>query len=665
MRLDPVRGFLARRIEAVIAGTAFVAVMAVSLTLPAWQALERRVFDFLTVSTAPGELSQPIVLVAINEESMNAMGRQWPWPRSWHADLIERMARGGAAVIALDIVFAEPANDPAEDEALARAIAKAGNVVLAADFTYRESSGLRLWTRTDPMPRFIDGGALAGLATVRFDPDQFVRAVPEEHDAFWRQILKVLQVRSPALGVPPLPESGALIRYLGPDSVFDPIPYHLVMEATPEELKQVFQGRVVIVGRDLRATPEIGMAHPDLFATPFLPYSGTLTAGIKLHATIVDNALAGSWLRRLHPAGGVALGLLAAALSFGLMRRWNPIVAAAAVAAAAAAFAALAWYAFAHQRLWVPFAAPVAVVLVCYLTYLGRAYMSESRRKRELQKAFSLYVSPRVVEELVEDPKKLRLGGERREITAFFTDLAGFTTLSESTAPEVVQQVLARHFTMLTEVIFSKNGTVVQFMGDGLMAIFNAPLPDPDHAANAVRAAVLAQEGMEKLRAELRAEGLPEIRMRVGINTCEAVVGNMGSETRLSYSAMGDGVNLASRLEGANKLYATPILVSGETAARLDGRIAMRRVDRIRVAGKSQPVDVFTPVADAALAERTAAAFDAYARGELDMAATLYSELHDADPADRVAARLLERIEKMRRDRSLVTADGSVSLEKM
>ena len=218
---------------------------------------------------------------------------------------------------------------------------------------------------------------------------------------------------------------------------------------------------------------------------------------------------------------------------------------------------------------------------------------------------------------------------------------------------------------MLTEVIFANHGTVVQFMGDGLMAFFGAPISTPDHPYNAVKAALEAQRAMETLREELRAQGLPEIRMRVGVNTCEAVVGNMGSETRLSYTAMGDGVNLASRLEGCNKLYGTPILVSGDTAARLGGRIPMRRVDRIKVAGKALAVDVYTPVEDARVAEQTAAAFDAYARGDLDAAAALYGEMRAADTQDRVAVRLLERIEKWREDPSLATADGSVALDKM
>jgi adenylate cyclase len=664
VRLDTLRGRFDRHAQAAIAAAAFAAIALIAATVPAWNGLERRVFDLLTVATARGELSQPITLVAINEEAMSAMKLRLPWPRTLYAELVERVAQGGAAVIALDILFAEPSKAE-EDAALARSIASAGNVVLAANYLYDENAAVRMWRRVDPIAPLLDAGALSGLARVPFDPDQFVRRIPDDPDAFWRQIVKILQVKAPSHPVPPLPDDNAFIRYLGSDAIFDPIPFHLVLEASPEDLKTAFGGRIVIVGRDLQATAEIGMAQADMFATPFLPYSGGLTSGIKVHATLVDNALSGAWLRSLGAVGNLGLGALAALLSFFAMRRWNPITGAVALLALTVLFAGLAWYGFAYQRVWMAVATPVAVASAIYFAYMARAYLTETRRKRELQRAFSLYVSPEVVEQIIDNPQKLSLGGERREITIMFTDLQGFTSLTEKTQPEVVQQILARHFTMLTDVILPSRGTVVSFMGDGLMALWGAPLDDPDHAFKAVQAAIRMQEAMEGLRAELRAQGLPEIRMRVGINTCEAVVGNMGSNTRFSYTAMGDGVNLASRLEGCNKLYGTPILVSGETVAKLGGRMPMRRVDRIKVAGKAVAVDVYTPMEDARRVERTSAAFDAYARGELEAAAAIYAELREVDKDDRVASRMLERIERWRRDPSLASPDGSVALEKM
>ncbi|MCM2329559.1 MAG: adenylate/guanylate cyclase domain-containing protein, partial [Lysobacter sp.] len=464
---------------AIAAGFALLATAAV-LWLPAWQSLERRGFDALTVLTAPGESTQPIVLVAINEESFEALKLRWPWPRSVHAQLLDRLAQGGAAVVAFDVLLADE-SDPKEDQAFADSIRRAGSVVLAADFTYAETQSARLWKRTEPLALFTDAGAVSGLATVPLDGDQFVRGIPPEPDAFWRQVVKILQVRVPSLAVPPLPGAGAMIRYLGATGVHPVVPYHLVLAATPEELKGAFEGRIVIVGRDLRAAPELGMAQADLFATPFIAEAGGLQSGIRIHATIVENALTGAAIR---PAGPLAILLanLAAGLAAALVfRRAAPLVAVLAMGLLVAAIAGVAWAAFVHARFWLPFAAPVGVVFLAWLAHLARAFLAERARKQEVQRAFSLYVAPTVVDQLLADPKRLSLGGEMREITIMFTDLAGFTKLTEKTAPDVISRVLTEHFTEMTDIILAHGGTVIQFIGDAIMAFWGAPLEDPDH----------------------------------------------------------------------------------------------------------------------------------------------------------------------------------------
>jgi len=217
------RELVARHADAAIAAAAVFAMMAVASFVREWQGLERRVFDQLTVLTAPGELRQPIVLIGISDDALREMKLEWPWPRRLHGDLVTRVAQGGAAVIALDLVFDTPSKDPEDDRLFAQAIAKAGNVILAADFREQEDALYKMWRLVEPIAPLVEAGALAGRATIAFDPDQFVRRVPGEPDAFWRQIIKVLQVKAPSVAVPPLPEAGALIRYLGPDTVVDPI----------------------------------------------------------------------------------------------------------------------------------------------------------------------------------------------------------------------------------------------------------------------------------------------------------------------------------------------------------------------------------------------------------------------------------------------------------
>mgnify|MGYP001346154778 FL=1 len=594
-------GFLRQHAETAAAlGLGLLATLA-GLFLPPWQALERRGFDALTVLAAPGESSQPIVLVAINEESFEVLKLRWPWPRSTHAELLDRLTLGGAAVVAFDVLLAD-ASDAKEDQAFAESIRRAGNVVLAADFTYAETQSARLWKRTEPLALFTDAGAVSGLATVPLDPDQFVRGIPGEPDAFWRQVVKILQVRVPSLAVPPLPGAGAMIRYLGATGVHPVVPYHLVLAASPEELKGAFEGRIVIVGRDLRAAPELGMAQADLFATPFIAEAGGLQSGIRIHATIVENALTGAAIRPAGPLAMLLANLAAALAAAAAFRRARPLVAAAAMAALAAAAFGLAWAAFRHAGTWLPFAAPVAVVFVAWLAHLLRAYFAERARREEVKRAFSLYVAPTVVDQLLADPKRLALGGEVREITIMFTDLKGFTGISEKMPPDVVSRVLTEHFTAMTDIILAHGGTVIQFIGDAIMAFWGAPLDDPDHRLHAVQAAVEMQRGMARLRGELAAQGMPELHMRIGLNTGRAVVGNMGSRRRFAYSALGDCVNLASRLEGTNKAYGTRILIAGETAKGVGEAIALRRVDLVRVAGKTEAVEIFAPADDPAFA---------------------------------------------------------------
>jgi len=595
----------------------FAGVATLAAWWPAWQALDRRVFDALTVWSAPHQARQPIVLVAIDEESMRAIGRQWPWPRGLHAELIDRMAKAGATAIGMDLLFAEP-SDPAEDAKLAAAIQRAGNVVLAADFIYSETPAARVWRRTEPYEPFVTAGARTGLATVPIDADTFARRIPGEPDAFWRQIVLLVQSRVPTVRVPPQPEGGEWIRYLGGDEVYDAIPYHMVLEASPEELRQVFRDRIVIVGRDVRANPEIGRSQPDLFATPFLESSGSLTSGMRVHAAIVENALTGDAVRDTPRFAIPVAELLAALLAAFAFRRWTPLRGGLVLAAALAACATLTMAAHRYDNLWLPLTGPAAILVAAYLAYGTQAYFAESRRKREIQQAFGMYLSPHVVERIAADPRALGLSGERREITVMFSDLAGFTAYSEAHPAEEVTKLLMRYFTAMTDVIMAKQGTVVQFMGDGMMAFWGAPLDDAKHPLHALEAALAMNDAMRDF---------PELKMRIGLNTCSAIVGNFGSTHRLAYTAMGDGVNLAARLEGANKAYGTRVLLSQSTAEHVLAEVALKLVDRIKVSGKQNAVEVYTP-----LALVDVAALDA-------------------------------RIAEMRGARA--TADGSVALEKL
>jgi adenylate cyclase len=330
----------------------------------------------------------------------------------------------------------------------------------------------------------------------------------------------------------------------------------------------------------------------------------------------------------------------------------------------AAGLAALTWVLFVRLKVWLPVGISLASVASVYVMQSILAFMAERQQRMEVKRIFSRYVPPEIVDQLASHPERLTLGGEHRELSIMFTDLANFTTLAEGLEPERAADLLNRYLTEMNQIIFRHGGTIDKFIGDGIMAFWNAPLEDPAHATHAVQAAVEMQAAMNSLRAQLAAENLPPIRMRIGVHTGVALVGNMGSAIgRLSYTAIGDAVNLASRLEGANKAYGTEILLSADTAKKLDGSLLLRRVDLVRVKGKHQAVEVLTPCAIANLVASSDAALLAYRQGNWDASRTLWQSVLDSAPEDGLARIYLNRIARFREEPPPADWDGSAELE--
>jgi len=225
------------------------------------------------------------------------------------------------------------------------------------------------------------------------------------------------------------------------------------------------------------------------------------------------------------------------------------------------------------------------------ITTLIRSF--EKKQKAYLKHAFSQYLSPKVINIIMDNPSMLKLGGQKRNMTAFFSDLQGFSSISESLSPEDLVGLLNDYLTRMCDIITKYEGTIDKFEGDAIIAFWGAPLDQPDHAYLACKAAIEMQEVMETLRQEYSKVGKPQLHMRIGINTGDIVVGNMGSNYRMDYTIMGDAVNLAARLEGANKIYHTYTMVSHHTNNLIKDRIISRELDNIKVMGKNEPVTVF------------------------------------------------------------------------
>ena len=633
-----------RRVLAPLAAAWLALVLlAAASSLPTWHALEYKAFDIFTALAAQGRVQRPTTILAIDEPSFQQLQQAWPFPRSLHARLIDRLRADGAAVIAMDVVFADPAADPAQDAALAQAIARAvdagSRVVLASAQEHMDNANTSLWTEVLPLPSLLQAGAQHGNAGVQPDGDFVVRQQPQGADS-------LAAVVAVALGhaVPEEAANAGWVAYRGPRGTFDTRSYYQALE--PGLLPPgFFRGKVVWVGRSSRTASELQHAQADMFNAPFATLGGErLFPGVELQATLLDNILSDDSLHTVPGGWTGAWVLLALAILVPASLRWHPGAVAGLAGALVLGTVLVSWVLFVRARLWWPPLWPMSAVLAMYGATALTGYAAARRRARQVHAMFSQYVPPEVVARLVERPELLRLGGELREVTLLFTDLANFTTLSEQLSAEHTVEVLTGYFNAMTPIVHASGGTVDKFIGDAVMAFWGAPLPDAQHAEHAVRAAIAMQQAMEPLVAGLRARGLPGIHMRIGIHTGSVVVGNVGSEQRFAYTAIGDAVNLAARLEGANKAFGTDILLSGATAAQLPAGMALRPLDDVIVKGKTEPVRVYTPCADAEVCRLSQAALAALHARDADGASAALQALLARLPGDPAAQRLAARL---------------------
>lgn len=661
-----ITGKLAQRFKLPWAGMA-AGLLAVALSLtPWWHEVELKVFDWLTISTAPNQANLPVTIIGIDEASFAALKQQWPWPRSLHAKVVDRLREAGATVVAFDVVFSELSPAPKDDAAFARAIKDFGAVVLAADLTYVESDGAKQWLRVEPHKLFQEAGATPGFASVQIDPDGVQRRVPTATDAFWRQILTRFDQRQPGVVGDLQADEGMRIRYLGGPHTFTYIPFYKLLDAEAQlgpNWKEFLRDNIVLVGRDLNATTEVNSAQADMFQTPFFAKNKQLMPGVEIHANLIADMVSGEIIREAPQAWSHYLLLATSLLTLLLMRNWRPVKSGILALLLIAVIAGADYAAFAERLLWLPAAASLLAIVLIYLAQGGVAYFLESRQRRQIKQAFSMYVSPAVVEEMTAHPERLTLGGARRDLTLLFTDLAGFTSISEALDAESVAAILNRHLTEMTASVLEYNGTVDKFIGDAVMAFWGAPILDPEQSEHALRAAIQMQQKIALMRAEVSAAGGPDLHMRIGVHRGECIVGNMGGDNRFDYTAIGDTVNLASRMEGVNKVYGTGILVSDTVANAVAGKIPLRPVDTVRVKGKHQGVELYTPCDDQGQIDATIAALGAYRRGDWAETEALWQKMAEQYPDDPLPAVFLERLAEFREHGYPADWDGITTLE--
>jgi len=560
--------------------------------------VEARMFDVLS-TLAPLLPAQPgAVIVAIDEPSFAELSERWPWSRAIHARLLDSLKRAGAGPVGLDIVFAEPSTEAA-DAALAAALGP-GHVLAADREVIPMEQGTQV-SRIGPLPALIVNGAVSGITSVDLDGDGVLRRLPAVDDSFAAALL-----REQGGTVPEAP-GRALIQYLGGARTYPTVSYYQALDPAAFLPRDFFKGRTVLVGLSLKAAPTVQAGGADAFATPFTTQTGTLTAGVEVHATLLDNLRHGLWIVPAPLSAIAAMVVICALLGCGVGSAaisWRTGVIA---AFSLVSILAASWLLLRFGRAWLPPVTPALAAVTGFSARFGLDYARERRLRAAVSEAFSRYVTPDLVAELARNPASLKLGGERRELSVLFCDVRGFTSLSEKLKDDPVRltSLINRLLDALSEQVLDARGTIDKYMGDCVMAFWNAPLPEPDHAKAAVAAALEMSKAVERLNRELQAEdpGLPPLAVGVGVNTGLCVVGNIGSRWRYDYSVLGDTVNLASRLEGMTKDYGVGIIIGEGTARLLQHDYFVLELDRIAVRGRQEATPIFTVLGPASLRE--------------------------------------------------------------
>ena len=573
------------------------------------QALEAHTLDWRFLFRGPeGEPSKEIVLVLVEDAA--DLDYRSPIPRRHLAQALDHLSQ--ARLIGLDVILDELSFDSDGDELLRQTLSRLGNVIAVSYLddgsesmphqlfrealldvgyaTFSTGTDVEI-VRRGTLVRDTDAGRALSLAA-----SLYARVIGADAEAIRRGDAGLL---SESLDN----SESLLINFSAPPNAvnrgrenslpggFTVCPSHLVAAGVYPPL--FFRDKIVLVGS--------GMSDaPDRFRTPFFAgaYGYEKMLGVELHAHYLQTLIGGELLQPTGASLALLMGLLLSLAVSGSVLYADVIKSAAVVTVLTLGMWMVGFALFSSADLVLPLLFPSLAMAIGYGATTAYHALTEGREKRHTRELFERYLAPDVVEEFMQDRSYWELGGKTMEITVMFADLEGFTPLSEQLTPEELVQLINRYLTEMSQIVLDEDGTIDKYEGDLIMAFFGAPIPSQDHAAQACRAALKMQARMEELRTQWKAEELPELKVRIGLHSGPAVVGNMGSDMRFNYTVMGDTVNLASRLEGANKEFGTYTLVSKATKELAQsGGLCFRALGEATVKGKSEAVEVFEPEA--------------------------------------------------------------------
>lgn len=593
----------------------------------------------------PSAATESIKIILLDQQSLDWGEEQnhwsWPWPREVYGPIIDFCRRGGARVIAFDVLYTEPSGFGVwDDQALGTVIGQAPDFI-GALFLQKTALGDLSWPADYPEPAWPIADLKSKLTSLRlhdleapgatFPIGEVGRSAttlgnvsdrPDQDGVFRRvSLLRVFDGRVvPSLGLAaflldqdtstspqrldlakgrievgqkqvPMSAGGrSILRFVGPTGTHASFSAAAVIQS---ELR-MRAGEQPVLSPDVFRDSHVffGFSAPGLLDLRPTPLS-EIGPGVEIHATVLDNLLTDGFLREA-PRGVVGLAVALLAVAGGLLivlgkRAWQSVALFVLLLPVPALGGLLAY----GMGYWWPVVVGELAVALALVGGVVLNYATEGRQKQFIKQAFRFYLSPHVIEQILRDPAQLQLGGERRELTILFCDLEGFTTLAEKLDPLALTTLLNDYLSDMTEIVLEEGGTLDKYEGDAFIAFWNAPLAQPDHAARGCRAALRCSRRLAERREEYRRQSGAELRMRIGLNTGDVVVGNMGSRQRFNYTVLGDAANLASRLEGANKLFGTTLMISAATWAPATEQVVVRQIGPLRVVGRREPVQVY------------------------------------------------------------------------
>ena len=648
--------------------------------------LENKTIDWRLRFRLPNfDYGKEISVVLIDDAALEDYAYQRPIPRDLLAELISVVSKAGAKRISVD-VFLKDLTWEGEDEELVQSLQASGNVTIASNF--KEVDGKTIWDL--PHPIFLDSVDSTGVSGLPIDPnDQIIRrALASQNQAglFIPTLAGAMflatgggEIGKP--GAPKISEKSLpsfaqnsakfIVDFLGPPSSVAQEDY--AIKTFPASsvisgliLKKWFAGKYVL----------IGMGSSDkthTFRTPYYSekYKYPLTPSVEIHANVLATLLNGGKIKPVPDWESVAIVLIMVLFTGAVAFVYSLIVTVFFTTVIFTGFVFGNFAYFGNTALLLPIV-PVGLGMgFAFLSTVVYRLTWERSYKRWLKNAFQMHLPPEIAETLVESRESLDLTGEKRELTLLFTDLEGFTAISESTQPKELVDLLSCYFDGMTEILFKHGGTLDQYVGDALAAFWNAPITQEDHAERALLTALEMIEFTDRFNRSFKNPGQPEIRTRIGINTGQVVVGNAGSKGRFNYTVMGSEVNLAARLESINKEFGTYLTISQSVLNRVRSKVVVRKLDVIRLKSNTQPVTIHELLGKAGkpLDDKVQKVLkiyneglDAYERRHWETAVHLFAAALELNPSDGPSKVYLKRCRDLRNNPAAENWDGVYTL---